>query len=116
MPKLNYEKANKQSRSSKKGSLKSRRSEKKPLVNDPTRSPYKSCRPKKKQPKKISVSHTLKNGVMPYGKFKNWKICDLPTDYIKWAILNLDDKSHDVVNTVLEALAVEMIKRDPSLV
>ena len=52
---------------------------------------------------------------MPYGKYKNWKICDLPTDYILWAIQNLDEHSHDIVRSVLEALAVEMAKRDPSL-
>ena len=64
MTALNHENANRKDRLSK-GTLKSRRSERKPLVNDPTRSPYKKCRPKKKPVKKISVTYTLKNGVMP---------------------------------------------------
>ena len=114
MTALKHENANRKNRSSK-GTLESRRSERKPLVNDPTKSPYKGCRPKKKPVKKISVTYTLKNGVMPYGKYKNWKICDLPTDYILWSIQNLDENSHDIVRSVLEALAVEMAKRDPSL-
>jgi hypothetical protein len=114
MAKLNFENSNKKRHLSKNGSLKSRKSERKPLVNDPTKSPYQKCRPKKKV-KQVSVSYTLKNGVMPYGKFKNWKISDLPTDYIKWAILNLNENEHSVANTVLEALANEMVKRDPTL-
>ena len=105
---MNYEKASLKDRSSK-GTLKSRKSERQSIVKKPT------SKGKKKQPKKISVSYTLKNGVMPYGKFKNWKIRDLPTEYITWAILNLDENYNTVVKSVLEALAIEMIKRDPSL-
>lgn len=26
---------------------------------------------------------------MPFGKYTNWMIKDLPTDYIKWGILNI---------------------------
>jgi hypothetical protein len=106
---MNYDRVRKEKLTSR-GSLKARPSEKKSLV----KRPHHKNRPKKKV-KEISVAYTLKNNIMPYGMYKNWKIRDLPTDYILWAILNLDESSHNVVKDVLEALAAEMARRDPSL-
>ena len=106
---MNYEAARRQKLTSR-GTLKARPSEMKSIVKRPT---HKNR--SKKKVKEISVSYTLKNNIMPYGKYKNWKIRDIPTEYLLWAILNLDENSHLVVKNVLEALAAEMARRDPSL-
>ena len=53
-------------------------------------------------------NHEYKHRRMPFGKYANWFIKDLPMPYLKWAILNLSDKYW------LDWLSRELVSRDPS--
>ena len=46
--------------------------------------------------------------VIKFGKYKGKWLSELPTDYIKWAILNLKDQAS------AEMFAVELQRRDKS--
>jgi len=52
----------------------------------------------------------LRRKVMPIGKYKNYEFRDLPMDYLKWAILNID-KDH-----LLDDLIKELQRRDHSFI
>ncbi len=52
----------------------------------------------------------LKRKVMRFGKYKNYEFNALPTDYLKWAILNLKDE------TLLDDLIRELQCRDSSYI
>jgi len=43
---------------------------------------------------------------MPFGKYVNWMIKDLPTDYIKWGIVNLK-------GDIASFFARELQRREP---
>jgi hypothetical protein len=53
---------------------------------------------------------TLRRKVMRFGKYKNYEYRDLPMDYLKWAILNLND------DHLIEALVRELQRRDSSFI
>lgn len=53
-------------------------------------------------------SHEYVHRRMPYGRYVNWFIKDLPINYLKWAILNLTD------TTLCEYLAREYQRRQRS--
>ena len=61
-----------------------------------------------KQWNKRLGSHEYTHRRMPFGKYANWFIKDLPIDYLKWAILNLSDKYW------LDWLCRELQRRDAS--
>jgi hypothetical protein len=46
---------------------------------------------------------------MRFGKYKGWFIKDIPDDYIKWAVLNLQDRAS------AEMFSVELQRRIPKL-
>jgi uncharacterized protein (DUF3820 family) len=48
-------------------------------------------------------AHTL----MPYGRYRGWYLKDIPTDYIKWCVLNYQDKG------MLEMMTIELCRREP---
>lgn len=50
-------------------------------------------------------SHTK----MPFGKYRGWFLKDIPTDYIKWATLNIQDRAS------AEMFSFELQRRLPKL-
>ena len=52
--------------------------------------------------------HEYTHRRMTFGKYVNWYVKDLPMPYLKWAILNLEDKYW------LDWLSRELQRRDPS--
>lgn len=48
------------------------------------------CKSKKQLAKEIEENIVTKDTVMFFGKYKGWRIGDIPYDYIKW-LLNLPD-------------------------
>jgi uncharacterized protein (DUF3820 family) len=46
---------------------------------------------------------------MPYGKYKGFFLKDLPEDYLKWAVMNLNDQG------MATMFAVELQRRNPKL-
>ena len=48
-------------------------------------------------------AHTL----MPYGRYRGWYLKDIPTDYIKWCVLNFQDKG------MVEMMTIELCRREP---
>jgi hypothetical protein len=53
---------------------------------------------------------TLRRKVMRFGKYKNYEYRDLPMDYLKWAILNLND------DHLTDDLIRELQRRDSSFI
>lgn len=85
MTKLNYQKAARHTHMSKQ-----------PIVNSSSTS--------------VVVNPTLRRKVMRFGKYKNWEYRDLPDDYLKWAILNLEEEN------LLNDLIKELQRRDSSFI
>jgi hypothetical protein len=46
---------------------------------------------------------------MPFGKYRGWFLRDIPDDYIKWAVLNIQDRAQ------AEMFAIELQRRHPEL-
>ena len=46
---------------------------------------------------------------MPWGKYKGYYIKDIPTDYVKWCILNYDDRG------MATMMSTELQRREPKL-
>ncbi len=46
---------------------------------------------------------------MPWGKYKGIFIKDIPEDYLKWAVMNWNDRG------VAEMFKVELLRRVPAL-
>jgi uncharacterized protein (DUF3820 family) len=56
-----------------------------------------------------NVYNEYKNTVMHYGKYKGYYMKDIPTNYIEWLIMNVQDRG------LAEMYAVELQRRKPSL-
>lgn len=52
--------------------------------------------------------HEYTHRRMPFGKYVNWFMKDLPLDYLKWSILNLE------AGELVDYLIRELQRRDPS--
>lgn len=50
-----------------------------------------------------------KNTKMTFGKYKGYFMKDIPTNYIEWLIMNVQDRG------LAEMYAVELQRRSPSL-
>lgn len=59
-----------------------------------------STKPKKFKPK-------TRRNIMRFGKYKYFEFRDIPVDYIKWAILNINDEY------TLDNLIRELQRREP---
>jgi hypothetical protein len=46
---------------------------------------------------------------MPWGKYKGYFLKDLPDDYIKWAVMNMDDQA------MAYMFGIELQRRQPKL-
>lgn len=46
---------------------------------------------------------------MPFGKYKGYFLKDIPTDYIKWAVMTISDRAQ------AEMFALELQRRSPEL-
>jgi len=46
---------------------------------------------------------------LPWGKYKGYFLKDIPTDYLKWAVMNWTDKG------IAEMFATELQRREPKL-
>lgn len=46
---------------------------------------------------------------MPFGKFKGRYLKNIPDDYIRWAVVHLEDRA------CAEMMSVELQRRDPRL-
>lgn len=46
---------------------------------------------------------------MPFGKYKGYYIKNIPTDYIKWAVLNINDRAS------AEMFKIELLNREKKL-
>jgi hypothetical protein len=46
---------------------------------------------------------------MPFGKYRGWFLKDIPDDYIRWAVINVNDKA------TAEMFVIELQRRDPKL-
>jgi uncharacterized protein (DUF3820 family) len=46
---------------------------------------------------------------LPWGKYKGYFLKDIPTDYLKWAVMNWSDKG------IAEMFATELQRREPKL-
>jgi hypothetical protein len=47
---------------------------------------------------------------MPWGKYRGFYLKDVPTDYIKWIVLNYTDQAG-----IAQVCADELVKREPLL-
>lgn len=45
-------------------------------------------------------------GLMPFGKYRDWPLCDVPLDYLEWAL-----RSASLGEEVRELLSKELIRR-----
>jgi uncharacterized protein (DUF3820 family) len=46
---------------------------------------------------------------MPWGKYKGYFLKDIPLDYIKWAVMNLEDQA------LAHMFGIELQRRQPKL-
>lgn len=46
---------------------------------------------------------------MPWGKYRGYYVKDIPTDYVKWAVLNYTDRG------MAEMMSLELQRREPKL-
>jgi len=46
---------------------------------------------------------------MPFGKYKNRYLKDIPDEYVRWAVINLEDRA------TAEMMSVELQRRFPKL-
>lgn len=46
---------------------------------------------------------------MFFGKYKGWFLKDIPTDYIKWAVIEIEDSA------LAEMFSIELQRREPAL-
>ena len=114
MSKMNYQRVSKETSQSRQPALKSRPSEHSPIVKQAVKKPVKKIQKRMTRdftkhplvgtvvaiPKKLSKAAKI---VMPFGKYKGYQYQDVPTDYIWWALENLEH------STVKEKLGTTLL-------